>query len=75
MNTYTPACEIYTDEDFQISAVVNDVDDGDVMIEIAHNTRCTDCSLLQECIDRVVKITEEVFDLEESDTQIPTNLN
>lgn len=77
MNTFTPACEKDTGENFEISAVVNDIDDsnGEVMIEITHNLQCTDCPLIQECVSRVVAITEEAFDLEEWDVQIPTNLN
>lgn len=66
MPEYVPPCEMHTDEDFEFSAQIVEVNDEtwEVWIETRMNKRCERCFLLENCLASFYAIMEQWFELE-----------
>ena len=65
MSEYTPACSIYTDEDFEFTWTVDEIDEEtwDISYRITENPRCETCFLREQCIDAIVALLQKEYNL------------
>jgi len=65
MNTFTPPCEIYPDEDFNFicEVVENDDEEYALALEISCNEMCHLCPWLQGCM---IEIRQKIADTYEA---------
>lgn len=57
MESYTPPCEIYADEDLDFTGRIVEVDDEswDICYDIEANDRCYDCFLKEQCVSAAME--------------------
>lgn len=65
MSEYIPPCDTYTNEAFEFTWEIIDIDEEtwDILYSIDENMLCETCFLREQCIASVIELLQKEYDL------------